>query len=287
MVINFLSDSISTRVEGLKQGKSKVVESGHTLILGWNNRILPLVDQICQANISEGGMPIVILADRGKVEMDDYWAEALEPDLRHGSKIITRGGSRIENVALLKVGVQFARSIIVLLEGDDPDEADAQTVRCVLALTGGLATINKAPQCHIVLELQDVDNVTVAYLGVCDPVKDPADVLVPIVAHDLCGKLMIQCARELGLSKCFEALLCFAGSECYFSEWPELIGQTFAEAQMRFADATVIGLRYAPGSGKRPVELNPPGDTLLQYGDKVLVLAEDNDTYKCGPAAKP
>jgi ion channel POLLUX/CASTOR len=147
-----------------------------------------------------------------------------------------------------------------------------------------LAKVGKAPSCHIVLELQDVDNVTVAYLGVCDPVKDPGDVLVPIVAHDLCGKLMIQCARELGLSKCFEALLCFAGSECYFSEWPELIGQSYGEACYRFKEATVIGLRYAPGSGKRAVELNPPCSTLITYGDKLLVLAEDNDTYSCGPS---
>jgi len=116
---------------------------------------------------------------------------------------------------------------------------------------------------------------------------DPGEVIVPIVAHDLCGKLMIQCAREVGLSHCFASLLCFAGSECYFSEWPELIGQTFAEAQFRFRDATVIGLRYAPGSGKRPVELNPPGDTVIAYMDKVLVLAEDNDTYECGDSNLP
>ena len=46
MVINFLSDAINTRVEGLKKGKSKVVEAGHTLVLGWNDRILPLVEQV-------------------------------------------------------------------------------------------------------------------------------------------------------------------------------------------------------------------------------------------------
>jgi len=46
MVINFLSDAINARVEGLKKGKSKVVEAGHTLILGWNDRILPLVEQV-------------------------------------------------------------------------------------------------------------------------------------------------------------------------------------------------------------------------------------------------
>lgn len=52
MVINFLSDAINARVEGLKKGKSKVVEAGHTLILGWNDRILPLVEQVPSHSLS-------------------------------------------------------------------------------------------------------------------------------------------------------------------------------------------------------------------------------------------
>jgi len=290
MVINFLSDAIMTRVESLKKGKTKVIEANHTLILGWNDRILPLVDQVCQANESENGMPIVILAEQDKEGMDDYFNDALDKEQRFGSTIITREGNRIENAKLLQASTTFARSIVVLSVGDDPDEADAQTVRCVLALTGGLATTKKAPTCHIVLELQDVDNVNVAYLGVCDG-RDPGEVLVPVVSNDLCAKLMIQCAREVGLSKCFASLLCFAGSECYFSEWPELIGQTFSDAQFCFRDAAVIGIRYAPRvpkpDGWRPVELNPSGDTIIQYGDKLLVLAEDDGSYEAGSSNKP
>lgn len=45
--------------------------------------------------------------------------------------------------------------------------------------------------------------------------------------------------------------------------------------------------RYAPGSGKRKVELNPSLDYVMQYGDCVLVLAEDDNTYECGPSNRP
>jgi hypothetical protein len=126
MVINFLSSAIDDRVAGLRQGKTKVIEQHHTLILGWNDRILSLVEQLCEANISEGGLPIVILAPQDKEGMDEYFMDALDMDKRYGSKIVTRKGSPIENSALLKVAVQYARSIVVLSCGDDPDEADAQ-----------------------------------------------------------------------------------------------------------------------------------------------------------------
>jgi hypothetical protein len=310
IVINFLSSAIDDRVSGLRKGKSKVIESGHSLILGWNDRILSLVEQLCQANESEGGLPIVILAPQEKEGMDEYFMDALDAEARRGSKIVTRGGSPIEVSALLKVAVQYARSIVVLSMGDDPDEADAQSVRVTLALTGALSKIGKAPSCHIVLELQDVDNADVAMLGVVAPMV-PEDTVIPVVAHDLMGKLMIQCAREIGLSKCFAGLICFDGSECYFSAWNSgeghyddgMTGKTFMDACYRFFDAAVIGVKFAnlddpkvaeaqgitPGSGEaiRPVMLNPSGDYVMQYGDKILVLAEDNDTYQYGPSNDP
>jgi hypothetical protein len=284
MVINFLSSAIDDRVAGLRKGKTKVIEQGHTLILGWNDRILSLVSQICEANISEGGLPIVILADKDKEEMDDYFMDAL--DDRLGSKIVTRGGSPIETPQLLKVAVQHARSIVVLSVGNDPDEADAQSVRVTLALTGGLAQVGKAPSCHIVLELQDVDNADVAMLGVVAPMK-PEDTVIPVVSHDIVGKLMIQCSREIGLSKCFKNLMCFSGSECYFSAWDSgggfyddgMTGKSFMDTCYRFEDAAVCGVRFANPShpeilkfnpDARPFMLNPPGDYIMQLGDKVF-----------------
>lgn len=285
IVINFLSDFIGGKVEGLKQGKTNVIEQGHSLILGWNDRMLSLLEQLCQANESEGGRPIVVLADQDKPEMDAWLMDALPMEDRRGSKIITRSGSRIEMPALLKVAVTYPRSIIILTEGTDPDEADAGIVRCTLALTAGLPKENQ-PRCHFVIELQDVDNADVAMLGVADQTV-ASDTVIPIVSHDIVGKLMIQCAREIGLSTCFANLLCFDGSECYFETWPLLSGQTFRESCYCFRDAVVLGVRYTDEYCReqglsRPVQLNPPPDYVIRDGDRILVLAEDNDTYEAG-----
>merc|ERR1711939_520380 len=47
LLVNFLGDAIDSRMEALFEGKSRVFEEGFTLILGWNDKILPLVEQIC------------------------------------------------------------------------------------------------------------------------------------------------------------------------------------------------------------------------------------------------
>merc|ERR1711865_1166127 len=202
LVINFLSDFINSKLDGMKEGKPNVIEQGHTLVLGWNDRMLDLLSQLCQANESEGGLPIVVLADNfggGKPDMDDWMNDAIEADDRLGSKIITRFGSRIENGPLRKCAVTAARSIIVLSDcSGDKDEDDAAIVRATLALTAGLPE-EERPRCHFVIELMDVDN------------------------NEVC-----------------------------------------------------------PAEGKCPVELNPDFDYVIQEGDKILVLSDDNDTYEFG-----
>jgi hypothetical protein len=327
LVINFLSSWIDDRVTGLRQGKTKVLEKGHTLIIGWNDRILSLIHEIAEANCSEGGLPIVIVADRDKIEMDDWLQDALGDDDNFekgklkNSKIVTRQGNPIEPSRLRKGAVRYARSLIVLSEGEDPDEADAQAVRRVLALTAGLEAagiyINSEPyKAHIVLEIQDIDNAEVAMLGVTSGI--PEDVVVPVISHDIVGKLMIQCTREIGLNKCFGALMTFDGSECYFSTWDAggvyeydyedgpskgepyiddgMTGKTFQSVLFRFSTAAVIGVRFANldspevlaiNPSGRPVMLNPDGDYVMQYGDKVLAVAEDNDTFWFGQDNMP
>jgi hypothetical protein len=47
-----------------------VVESGHTLILGWSEKGLALVQQIALANKSEGGLLIVVLCSESKEAME-------------------------------------------------------------------------------------------------------------------------------------------------------------------------------------------------------------------------
>lgn len=88
---------------------------------------------------------------------------------------------------------------------------------------------------------------------------------------------MIQCARCPGLASVLEEMMGFEGSEFYFEEWPELTGRTFYDLTCRFDDAVPLGVKSAI-DGR--VSINPDNAHVINDGDKILVLAEDNDSYE-------
>jgi hypothetical protein len=218
------------------------------------------------------------MAPRSKPGMDDFFQDNVDDFL--GSKIITRKGDPINPNDLMKAAAPYARSIVVLSQGDDADEADAQACRCVLALSGGMPFLDG----HCVVELRDIDNEPVCIMGIDeDKFPDPIERkrrILPVVGNDLIGKLMVQCSIEPGLARCFCHILAFTGNEFYFKEWPELVGKRFADACFMFNDAVVIGLRLAvPNEVGDYIILNPPGMEEIQAGDKLLVVAGDDDSY--------
>ena len=101
-----------------------------------------------------------------------------------------------------------------------------------------------------------------------------------LVSHDVIGRLMLQCARQPGLAAVFEDLICFEGSEFYFKHWPQLEGRTFGELFLLFQDAVVCGLEE-----NGTISLNPPDSTVLGPSHRVIVIAEDDDSY--APADQP
>lgn len=69
-------------------------------------------------------------------------------------------------------------------------QSDARALRTVLSLSG----VKEGLRGHIVVELSDLDNeVLVKLVG--------GDLVETVVAHDVIGRLMIQCARQPGLAQ--------------------------------------------------------------------------------------
>merc|ERR1719197_626431 len=59
-------------------------------------------------------------------------------------------------------------------------------------------------------------------------------------------------------------------------------------ACFRFEGAVCIGICTAApqptAEGKMTnIHLNPPGDTVIEDGDQLIFIAEDDDTYECAP----
>uniref|UniRef100_A0A7S2S8C3 RCK N-terminal domain-containing protein n=1 Tax=Mucochytrium quahogii TaxID=96639 RepID=A0A7S2S8C3_9STRA len=233
LTIGIIADGVSDLLDDLKKGKSRVIESGHTLILGWSDKALPTIREIAIANESEGGGVIVLLAERPKEDMEADLLHSLSPEGLSGTVVIFRSGSPLIMNDLLKVSAQTAKAVIVLSDPDvEADESDARCVRIVMSLTGIHVLA------HIVVEMCDVDNRELVLLVGKGNVET-------VVAHDIIGRLMIQCARQPGLAQILEQLLGFAGDEFYFAEWPSLTGKTFLDAAFAFDQAIPIGVKPA------------------------------------------
>ena len=270
LMLGLVSDAISKKVDSLKKGKSEVIEANHTLVLGWSDKLGSLLKQLAVANESLGGSVVVVLAERCKEEMESEVAR-LEFDLR-GTSVICRSGSPLVIGDLKKVSVSKARAIIVLAEVTNADQSDARALRVVLSLTG----VKEGLRGHIVVELSDIDNEQlVKMVG--------GELIETVVAHDVIGRLMIQCARQPGLARIWEDILGFENCEFYMNNWPQLAGRAFGDVLLSFPDAIPCGVRIAAEGGR--ILLNPHDSYVLQPQDAVLVVAEDDNSY--APAAIP
>ncbi|KAH8075624.1 hypothetical protein JL721_1638 [Aureococcus anophagefferens] len=272
LLLGIVSDAVGDYVDDLRKGKSDVLEHGHTLILGWNDKVLAVVEQISNANESEGGGVVVILCEKDKeeqeAEIDDFDYDDA------GTTVICRQGNPLLVGDLRKVNAGGARSTIVLAdEAGTPDQADARSLRIVLSLVGLREAANGGLGGHVVVEMQDVDNEPLVRMVGGESVET-------VVAHDVIGRLMIQCARQPGLAEVWGSMLGFEGCEFYVKAWPELVGATFDECCVRFPDAVPLGILR-----NGDVLLNPGRSATVEAGDGLVVLAEDDDSYEAAPAA--
>ena len=256
-VIGFISAAIQRAVARLKEGKSAVIESGHTLILGWSNRVFPILAELAIANENIRKPRVVIFANTARTVMD---AEILSRVPNLGKlKVITRTGDITNPEDLKRANVSSAKSIIIL---DADETGDATVVSTVLAVKA----VNANANTRIIAELDDANTaeaITTATNGQ----------VIAVRSHDVIARVTAQASRQPGLAAVTLDLLDFAGDEIYFSDVPALVGKTYADAVLAFNTASVIGV--VDGKGK--THINPAQTAKISAGSKIIAIAEDDD----------
>jgi voltage-gated potassium channel Kch len=258
-LIGVLTSGIEAKIEELRKGRSRVIETGHTVILGWSPAVFTIVSELCIANESQRKSCIVILGEEDKIEMEDALRDRLESFRR--TRVVCRTGSPIDVNDLDMVSVQTSRSIVVLApEGED---ADSQSIKTILAITN--SPNRRAEPYHIVAEIHDPKNLEVARMVG----RNEAEL---VLVGDLVSRITVQTCRQSGLSVVYNELLDFDGDEIYFKAEPSLVGRTFSESLFAYDDCSAIGLNQKNGG----VRLNPPMDTRIEEGDEIILIAEDD-----------
>jgi hypothetical protein len=265
IVLAFVVDMVREKMDAVRVGTGQVHEGGHHVILHWTDRTIPLILEICIANESEGGGAVVVLAKESTETMQAELNMQLPKFCRRGTKIIARYGNPAVVSDLIKVSADRAKAIIVLAAGINADESDSGTLRTILSLK----SMGYRLQGHIVAEVRDIDNEQLLQLV-------GGSLIETFVSHDVLGRLMLMSVRQLGLGSVYDTMLGFEGNEFYVKEWPELVGKSFGDLTEHFPAAIPIGIQSSEGV----VLINPPLDICLQPGDQLIVVAEDDDSYK-------
>ncbi len=269
ILIGILSNEIESRVDALRRGRSKVLESEHTVILGWSHQVFTIVSELVTANENRRhGAAIAILADRDKVEMEEEIRTRL-PHLKN-TRVICRSGSPIDPTDIEIVSPRTARSIIVLPPAvEETKDPDTFVIKSVLALVNNLN--RREEPYHIVTQVRDPESVNVLRM------VSEKDHVQPVLANDLIARVVAQTSRQSGLSVVYTELMNFEGDEIYFTDLPgSLAGKTYADALFAYEDSSVMGIQRTDGF----ILMNPPMDTDLRAGDRLFALSADDDTIR-------
>ncbi len=266
-LVAFITTALDQKLSQLKKGHSKVIENEHTLILGWNERVLEILRELIIANESEADPVVVILADKDKEEMDDYIKLNIPNTLN--TRVVTRSGSPSSLVNLDLASVTASRSVVVLAScnvtanDNAKDGSDATVIKTVLAL---VASRPDDLQLNIVAEIFAERNRLI--------VEDISPNEVTTVdTEEILAKILVQTSRSVGLSVVYNEIFSFDGCEMYFHEadWGE---SKFGELAYHFPDGIPMGIRHADGS----LSMNPSADFPMKTDDSILILAEDDST---------
>ncbi|MBW1807931.1 MAG: hypothetical protein JRJ87_07015 [Deltaproteobacteria bacterium] len=269
MLIAFITNQLEKTMWEFRKGRSRVVESGQTLILGWNERVVDIIRELVIANESERRARIVILAEKDKVEMDDE-VTTMVPDTLT-TKVVTRNGITSSLANLNKVSASEAKSAIILgscgqgASDEVKQVSDSRVIKTILALIAcqeGENRINIVAELFLESSRQLVETFE-------------SNLITSIDSWDILGKILVQTSRTSGLAVVYNEILSYDGGELYFYE-ADWGGIGFYDCLFHFPDGVPLGVRKADGS----LLMRPPKDEIMEEGDEVLILAEDDSTIK-------
>lgn len=256
-LIGTISNGIKEKVTELQRGKSRVIERGHVVIIGFDENTTSIIEEMVYAAGNKKGAVAVILADHDKTDMEDTIRDRIA-DLGN-LRVVCRTG-RPDSPKDLKVcSLDTCKSVIVNLEDD------FMTVKTVLACETLLDEYGNH-DAYITAAVRDRD--------VLQPAKIAGGERAEILNFQkTMARLMVQAGRHPGMSEILSELLSFKGNEIYVEDIPDAAGHTLPEINLRLPHATAIGI-VRDGA---PV-LNPGKDELVREADSLIVIAQDDGT---------
>ncbi|MBR4204377.1 MAG: hypothetical protein IKQ92_02775 [Clostridia bacterium] len=262
ILIGIISSGIEEKITSLKRGSSAVVEEDHIIVLGFYPGEYTLLQQLVLA-AAEEPCCIVVADDIEQEEMQQYIADNVEKP--KNVRIICRTVDIFDPKALERCALSACRSVII-----SPTD-DYRTTKALLAVSAVIG--------------QDTSSVRVGAVVSKAEYRFPPSIaekhnVTTLQTSEVVAKIIAHSCTQCGLSETFREVFNFEGCELYAVPL-EAGGMTFGELALRVDCAVPVGICTRDG-----IRINPPRDTVIGEGERILVFTEEDDTAKLVEAAK-
>jgi hypothetical protein len=276
ILIGFISTSMESRLAALQKGNSPVKETGHTLILGWSNKIASILELLAR---SREGLRVVVLGRPDIGEMQETMRSA--GILSLPIKVILRSGSPSNILELKRVAFEHAKSIIVLAgwaRDADASGRDVEAIKTAMLLSGYSAW--PGPKPILVSEVNRKQNAEIARIA-------GRNEIFVVSSSEVISKIIVQATRQQGLSFVYSEVLSANGNSISVLEEQRCTGKRFGDVLYGFKDAIPIGVSWRQedrGAVRFAAGLNPEPDYLIDADDRLVLLSRGRARFD--PAAK-
>ena len=257
VLISLINNTMRSRIEALRKGDTQVLERDHVLLLGWNNKVFSILQQLARL---EPGVKVVILAPR---EIDHMQEQLRVAGIqRENIKVILRSGTPSNHGELDRVAVDQAASVIVLATDAD----DSETIKTMVLLTVRQDWSGEPPVLTSEIALEQ--NYELASIAARNR-------LHIISSSRVISKVIVQTVRNPGLAAVYSELFSPDGNGVHVQGTPGCTDRPIAEIAYGLTDAIPLGIAWDEQRDDRTrhaAGLNPEPDYEIADDESLVLL---------------
>ena len=297
-IIGIITNSISTRIQELRTGKTKIEEKDHIVLFNFSRRLIPLLNELCKAYENEQNeqQTLVVVSNEEPLVIMEKIKNVIK--IPKNITILARKGYAWQRSLLDKINLEKAKQVIIL----KPDiselyktemDCDVEVGKSVSFIIGS-NEYNKSP-CKILCEFHNektgISHLTFSMDIWGKKISKLSDDLIPelISSDELKSDILSQCTTTPDLTEIYDNLFGYEGSEIYFVDPSKTkfkdvlnknIGKNIKDLNRLCDNIIVIGF-YLNDQSKRKtynkIFLNTPINFPLTKNFGIICIAKNED----------
>lgn len=282
LLIGFINDAIQNKMNELAEGREAVIETGHTVILGFSEATFIILDELIEASANQGKKrnAVVVMGEFPKQEMEEKLR--MQFSSFGNLEIVCRSGSIYNFNDLNRCSILTSKAIIVCAD------RDFETIKAIVACTNLLNEKGGQSKNYLTAVINHKKNELAARIagrdtgdGSGSALRNATDRLELLMMETTIARIMTHTCRQAGLSKVYVELFSFSGSELYIIRneaeekkfFDSMTGKTLREINRCLPSAYALGIIEPEGGSK----IGDPNEIRLGKDDSLLLLSEDDD----------